>query len=242
MSHEYLFIALIVFAAGFIQGLSGFGSALIAVPLLSLFLPMRFVVPFILLIGLSINFMLLRESKGHIQVSKSLVLFAGSLPGIPLGVITLAACPEWVLQLILGGLLLFVSLSSISRHNFQLAPGFGWAVFSGLISGWLGGSLGTSGPPAIIYLSSQPWPKEMIKATLVCYFFISGLLVIGMQASQGLFTSSVLYAYLLALPVIFLGVACGSISFQRINQAQYVLLINVLLAALGVISLIKAML
>ncbi|WP_027369244.1 sulfite exporter TauE/SafE family protein [Desulfovermiculus halophilus] len=242
MPNEYLLIALIVFAAGFVQGLSGFGSALIAIPLLSLFLPLRFVVPFILLIGTSINLMLLRESREHVHVSGSLLLIAGSLPGIPLGVITLAACPEWTLQLILGGLLMFISLSALTGRSPRLPPGPGWAVASGLISGWLGGSLGTSGPPAIIYCSSQPWPKERIKATLVSYFLVSGLLVIGAQATQGFFTSSVLYAYLLALPVLFLGTACGATGFKRINQAQYVLLINCMLAILGVISVIKGVL
>ena len=241
MPNEYLFIALIVFAAGFVQGLSGFGSALIALPLLSLFLPMRFVVPFIILIGFSINLMLLREYRGHVNVSGSSLLIAGSLPGIPLGVLTLAACPEWILQLVLGWLLMFISLSSISKHSPQSTPGRGWALISGLISGWLGGSLGTSGPPTIIYLSSQPWPKEVIKATLVSYFFVSGLFVIGMQAVQGFFTSPVLSAYLLSLPVLFLGVACGSTSFKRIGQAQYILIINVLLAFLGVVSVIKGL-
>jgi hypothetical protein len=59
---------------------------------------------------------------------------------------------------------------------------------------------------------------------------------------SGFFTSSVLYAYFLALPVLFLGTACGASGFKRINQAQYVLLINAILAILGVISLIKGVL
>ena len=242
MPHHYLLIALIVFAAGFIQGLSGFGSALIAIPLLSLFLPMRFVVPFIILIGYSINFMLLRDSRKHIHVSRSLLLIAGSLPGVPLGVLTLSTCPEWFLQVLLGGLLVIISLSSMMKFTPNIVPGGGWAAFSGLISGWLGGSLGASAPPVIIYLTTQPWPKEMIKATLVSYFTISGLLIIGLQASQGFITSPVLITYLLALPVLFLGVACGSISFKRINQAQYVLIMNILLSILGVVSLVKAVL
>jgi uncharacterized membrane protein YfcA len=67
---HYIPVALISFAAGLVQGLSGFGSALVAMPLLLLFMPARVAAPFCILMGLVITLQLGIGLKKHLDFRK----------------------------------------------------------------------------------------------------------------------------------------------------------------------------
>lgn len=82
----YLIIALITFLAGFTQGLSGFGSILLALPLLTIMLDIKTVVPLAALDAFLVAIILLFELRRHLDWKKILPLVAGSFPGIPIGV------------------------------------------------------------------------------------------------------------------------------------------------------------
>ncbi len=56
---NYLFIGIIAFCAGFIQGLSGFGSVLLSLPLLALFLEVKTAIPLAALFGVALTAFLL---------------------------------------------------------------------------------------------------------------------------------------------------------------------------------------
>ena len=236
---EILLIAPIVFLSGFIQGLTGFGNVLFALPLLSLFLPIQFVVPFVVLIGFSINLILFIHFRNSAQLKIVLVLFLFSIPGVPIGVFTLSTCPEWMLQILLGSLLLIISLYTLASKEPLRGPGRKWAAMAGLLSGWLGGSLGASGPPIIIYLTRQPWSKESVKATIVTYFVLADIVIIGFQSANNFITFSVIQSYVLSFPMLILGVVFGSLSFKILSHSQYFILTNLFLLLLGIITSIK---
>ncbi|MEF2145901.1 MAG: hypothetical protein V3573_10680 [Desulfovibrionaceae bacterium] len=52
---ELAALCLITACAGFVQGLSGFGSVLLSLPLLSFFLPIKTVIPLVALLAFCIN-------------------------------------------------------------------------------------------------------------------------------------------------------------------------------------------
>jgi uncharacterized protein len=236
-----LIICLIALLAGFTQGLSGFGSVLVALPLLALFLDFNTAVPLVSTWGMTINLILVVQLRPHMRLQHIGPLTVAALPGIPLGVYILTHVAVRVLELLLGGLLVVFSLYFLWSGGKTRRLSRGWAYVAGFSSGILGGSLASSGPPVIVYTALQPWPKDEIKSTLTGYFFLSGLVIIAAQAVSGLFTPEVLNLSLFSIPFIVLGVFLGSAFYHRLATARYRQIVVGLITLLGLLTLIKAL-
>ena len=110
----------------------------------------------------------------------------------------------------------------------------------GFLSGVLGGSISTGGPPVIIYTAMQPWGKLSIKSTLVGFFLVTSMAIGAVQAAGGLMTGEVLLLFAAGLPALVTGVLAGSYLFDRIESGAYRKVLNVLLILLGLFMLGKA--
>ena len=105
-----LAICSVALLAGFIQGLSGFGSVLVALPILVLFLDFDLAVPLASIWGMTINTILLLQLRAHLRLKNILPLTLAAIPGIPLGVYILVNANTRLLEMLLGVLLLIFSL------------------------------------------------------------------------------------------------------------------------------------
>jgi len=230
---EYILIVLIIFLAGFTQGLSGFGSILLALPLLTIFLDIKTVIPLVALHGLFTTVILLIELRTHLDWQKVLPLFVGSVPGIPIGVFFLKNMNTDTIQLTMGLILLSYALFSLSsRQVIWEMKTVGISVV-GFLAGCLGGALGAAGPPVIVYTSLQPWTKDKIKATMQGFYVASGLIVVFLHAMNGLTTIPVLWYFLISMPALVLGTYFGSFFYGRIGERAYKKIMFILLALLG---------
>jgi uncharacterized membrane protein YfcA len=236
-----ILLCCVALLAGFTQGLSGFGSVLVALPILALFLDFNLAVPLVSLWGMTINIILLVQLRTHLRLRSVLPLTIAAIPGIPLGVYILKNADVRILEMFLGGLLVVFSLyfAWSGGKTRDLSPG--WAYFAGFWSGCLGGSLAMSGPPVIIYTALQPWSKDQIKSTLTGFFFLSGLIIIAAQTMGGLVTTHVLTGSLVSIPFIILGVFLGSSIYHKIETNRYRQVVVGLITLLGVLTVIKAL-
>ncbi|NIA11472.1 MAG: TSUP family transporter [Nitrospiraceae bacterium] len=133
----YLFVFITIFFAGFTQGLSGFGSTLLAIPILTVFLDIKTIIPLTALTGLAMTLFLLIQLWKHLVWKKIISFLIGMLPGIPMGVFFLKKVDKSMVQLLLGSLLIAYSVYSL----FFRAPPKGtrdrWAYFLGFLEGCL---------------------------------------------------------------------------------------------------------
>ena len=228
-----LFLCLIVFLAGFTQGLSGFGSVLLSLPLMAIFIDIKTVIPLVALIGLFITVMLLVQMRKDLDWKKITPLFLGSLPGIPIGVLFLKILNKDSIQWILGVILILYSMYSLFLRSHSRGLGKAWAYIFGFLAGCLGGALSAAGPPVIIYTSLQDWGKNQIKVTLQGFFVVSGSVVVFFQAVNGLTTMTVLSYFLISMPLLILGTYVGSFFYGKMDEKGYKQLILILLGLLG---------
>lgn len=229
----YLIIALITFLAGFTQGLSGFGSILLALPLLTIMLDIKTVVPLAALDAFLATIILLFELRRHLDWKKILPLVAGSLPGIPIGVFFLKYMNTDAIQLTMGIMLLVYAFFGLLFRPVVWEMKAAGASLAGFGAGCLGGALGASGPPVIVYTSLQPWTKDVIKATLQGFLAASGMVVILLHALSGLTTMPVLRYFLVSMPALVVGTILGSFFYGRIDEKAYRRIILIVLALLG---------
>jgi uncharacterized membrane protein YfcA len=232
----YLLISLVTFLAGFTQGLSGFGSLLLALPLLTFFMDIKTVIPLLALHALAITAILLIQLREHLDWGKINPLLLGSVPGVFLGVFFLKTLDTRIIQAVLGMILVAYPLISVKQEIFKTMKAE-WAYLFGFFAGCLGGTLSASGPPVIIYTAMQPWGKDLIKATLQGFFAVSGVLVVVVQGANGLMTPSVLKLFLISLPSLFIGTYAGSFFYGKISDRTYRKIMLILLGLLGVFTL-----
>ncbi len=238
---ETVFFWAVIFSAGFIQGLSGFGSNLIILPLLTMLYPIKTVIPIAGLFALCINISLISKLRSAVRIRPILLMLSCSLPGIPCGVLILKMVDPIFLEVGLGVVLVSFSLYSLFCTFPRRERPSWWALVAGFISGCLGGSLGTNGPPILIYTAIQPWTKNEVKAVLAVFFFLSGTGVTFTQWLNGLLTPQVFSLFRLGLPALLAGIALGIFASGRVSEKGYRKGATVLVFLLGLSLLSKGM-
>lgn len=242
MSYHLFAVFGVAFLAGLIQGLTGFGSALIALPLLALLLPVETVVPLMAMLGGAISGFNLLHLRHAVRVSPILRLLAGYLLGIPLGLYFLTRAPEAAL---LGTLGLFISgyaLLSLSGRQ----PRSIWLreqrLALGAISGALGAAFSTNGPPVILHVAAHTeWGADRQKATLVLYLFVASGITVLAHGLSGLITSDVVDWFLRCIPVLLLGTLAGAWLYRRLGEHNYRRLTFVLILITGSLLTVRSL-
>ncbi len=230
---EFALIAMIMFAASLIQGMAGFGSALVSMSLLTFFLSIKTATPLVLMSGVFVNVVIFIRLKQRFRFIKLFPLLIGSVLGIPFGIYGLILLPEAVIKSVLAVIIAFYALFSLlySNHSFNIKNW--WGYFFGFLSGMLGSAFSSNGPPAVMYATLKDWEKRDVMVTLQAYFVISGVIIMAAHGINGLITFEVFRYWLFIIPVQLLGVFLGMNIFNRINQVAFRRIIYILLIILS---------
>jgi uncharacterized protein len=231
-------VALIFLVAGLIQGITGFGAGLVAMPLLLLFLEARTAVPLSMLNGLLITAFLCMQMRSHLDWRKILPLCLGSVPGIYVGAAFLQKADDALIRILLGLLLIIYGLYGILvRPEKPRALSGWWSYVAGFGSGTIGTAFATGGPPAVIYTTLTGWGKDTIKATLSGFFFVTGTWMAMAHAVTGLTTGVVLRYVAGSALAVLLGVWIGSLLYGSLGKREYLRLILLLLIIMGAVMI-----
>ncbi len=242
MSPEHIVFACItLLVAYFIRGISGFGSGLIAIPILALWLPLTYVVPLMLLLDFSASILLSGVNLRLVNWREVRTLIPLSIIGITLGTHLLTSMP---LQPMLITLAIFVAIfgirSLLNLHSEKIISRW-WAIPAGLSGGTIGALFGTGGPPYIIYLGHRISDKTALRATFSGLILVEGTLRISSFAYAGLFADTRLFwSYFAAMPIVAIGLTLGHRAHIGLTREQMMRLIGILLLGSSASLLIKA--
>lgn len=233
--------AAVLLAAYFIRGITGFGSGLIAVPLLALFLPLQFVVPLVLLLDFTASLVLGGVHFRHVQWGEVRILIPLSLVGVALGTSLLVNLPQAPMLMALALFVLAFAVRSLLDLHGDKPVSRWWAAPASFTGGTVGGLFGTGGPPYVIYLTHRIRDKGELRATLSVLFFIEGLtrivsfLIVGLLLTPEIWT-----AYAAALPLVLGVLYLGGRAHVDMSPARMTRLIGSLLLVSSVSLAIKA--
>ena len=235
-------MAAILLAAYFIRGITGFGSGLISVPLLALFLPLKFVVPLILLLDFTASIVIGGFNFKRVKWDEVGILIPFGIVGVVLGTSLLVNLPPEPMLIALAGFVFVFAIRNVLNIHGEKPASRGWAIPASLTGGTVGALFGTGGPPYIIYLSHRIRDKSDLRATFSALFFTEGLTrIISFLVAGLLVTTKVWVVYFAALPLILGALYLGGRVHVGLTQVQMTRLVGVLLLVSSVSLLFKAM-
>ena len=238
--HVLVVVAGVAFLAAFVQGVAGFGSALVAMPLLSLVLEVRDAAALVALLSLAINAALLLPVRRELPWRRVAPLLAGSLAGIPAGVLLLAGADPRLARGLLGAALVATSAALLRERRPKIGEGRGAALAAGALAGLLGGAFNMNGPVVTLYAAARGWEKRETHAALQLYFLASGLAIAALHGAVGITRGPVLLASAAALPFLAAGSLAGWSVHLRVGEGRYRVLLRASLLAAGAALLAAA--
>ena len=225
---------LIIIFAYFIFGIGGFGSAIVAIPLLAHWLPLTFLVPLFVVLDFCASLTVGRRAAAHLAKDEIKWLAPCMLIGIVLGVTLLVSLPPAPLLITLGIFACLVGVQNLASPRFKGSISRLWSVPAGLAGGALGALFGTGGQVYVVYLSKRLADKSQIRATVSMMITLSTIVRIVSYLIGGLLLSAkLLLAALALLPLALLGIALGTRLHLGLTDVQTRRVIGVLLLVSG---------
>jgi uncharacterized membrane protein YfcA len=227
-------VFVIISFAVFTQSVTGFGLALVSMPLLTAVLGIQTAAPLVALFGLVAELILLIYYRAEFSLRVVWRLAIAALAGIPLGILALRTIDEQIVLTILG--LVVAGYSLYGLLDFRLPPIRQpvWAYIAGFVAGILGGAYNTAGPPVIIYGNCRGWPAAQFKSNLQGFFLFNSVLIVTAHLIADNYTPLVFKSMLLALPALALGILAGLILAKRISAGFFRKIVLWLLLVIGV--------
>jgi uncharacterized protein len=213
-------VPLIGLLAYTVPGISGFGSALVTIPLLLHFLPLQYVVPLVVMVDFLATVSNGVRFRAHVEVAELKLLIPAVIAGILSGVTLLATLPKHAALVMLGGFVTGYGAYRLLTRPSTRPVSRWWGIPTGLVGGLIGGLFGVGGPIYATYMASRIHDPAKMRATLSAVFsFSTGLRLVVYLISGLLLQSEVWWAFLLLLPSRPVGVAIGHRLHAKLTRA-----------------------
>ncbi|MCY7299367.1 MAG: sulfite exporter TauE/SafE family protein, partial [Ilumatobacteraceae bacterium] len=171
---QFVVVAAAIFVAAFTQVIAGFGFGLLAMPIMTLAVPVEQAVVVSTLLGMVSTSWMGWHLRAAVDrpIAKRLTLAA--FVGMPLGLWILNVVSDKTLRLTLGIAVLIATALLVRRINLaHVGPTLD--VGMGFISGVLNTSLSTNGPPLVFDLQARQLQPKEFRATISAVFAVSNV-------------------------------------------------------------------
>ena len=233
--------ALILAAAYAVYGLTGFGSSVVAIPLLALFLPLKFAVTLVMLLDFVAGSALLTKHHRSVRFRELLLMVPFMGLGILAGVYLLVNLPERPLILALGVFVVSYAIFALTHRSGIPRLGRVWGALLSTLGGVLAALYNIGGVLWAVYTTSRIADKDHLRATTAATLWISVLPRLGLYANAGLLQESELWIItaLLIAPTL-IGYYVGQLLHSRLSPERFLTLVSMVLIASGCALILRA--
>jgi uncharacterized protein len=210
-------------AGGFVSGLAGFGTALMALGIWLYVLPPAVAVPLVLICSVVAQTSTLPSIWRTIDFKLVWPFLIGGLAGVPLGTFLIAYADPNTFKLSVGVLLL-VFPTALYFQRAPMAIRFGGRTADaavGFAGGILGGLAGLSGPLPILWASVRGWSKEERRGIFQTFNWTVLAMAFCLQAASGMVHQEVLWLALLAFPGTMIGAWLGARTYHALSDQNF---------------------
>ncbi|MBU0588363.1 MAG: sulfite exporter TauE/SafE family protein [Gammaproteobacteria bacterium] len=231
-----------VVVAYIVFGMVGFGSTLIAAPVLAHVLPVTTVIPSIAMTDLVAAWSNgLRLSK-DVAKPELIRLAAALLIGSSIGAWLLFTLPIKHLMTMLGVFVMLYALNGLRHHEPKPPLTLNWAWFYGVVGGTFSTLFGAGGWVFSIYLFRRLDDPQQIRATQNAILMCSSFMRVAVFAVAGrLFDPALLWLVLMLVPAMALGLYVGHRISLRLDRQRFMQMVNTVLLITGSSLVLRAL-
>jgi uncharacterized protein len=235
--------ALVVAAASFLGGVTGFGYSLVATPLLLLLgFPLPFVVTANLALACVTRISVAYRFRSDARPGRAAGLIAGSVPGLWLGAVVLTTVDVSTIKLGAG---LVVMAAAVLLWRAVKAPPPrelpGAAVAAGFAGGFLGAATSLNGVAPVLLLARDQAEPRSVLADLALYFVASNAIGLAVLLVEGGRETDALYpAFWLWLPGSLLGNWAGTVIGPSLPETAFRRLTLAIVFVAGAVTALTA--
>lgn len=217
-----------------IFGISGFGSTVIAVPILAHWLPVTYLVPLMVLLDMSAAILVGSKSREHVSKEEIKRLVPPMFVGFVLGVTLLVKVDPDLLRVALGVFAVAVGLHGIVNPVLHSTISKWWSIPAGLVGGSIATVFGAGGPIYATYLGGRLHDKDQVRSTVSTLISISAFSRAVLYAIGGLLLHWTIFAGMAVLaPFVWLGLKSGARIHTGLTQTQMRRVVGALLVTTG---------
>ena len=237
---QYSLALIILIVAYTFRGVTGFGSGLISIPLLALFLPLTFVVPFISILDISASLIHSIHTRQHVAWKVIFRAIPFAILGVTFALFILKSVNTLILVKALGLFIILFAIYSLISPTLKKNDSAIWPIFAGFFGSLIGTLFGTGGPFYVFYFQLQQLDKTVFRATCAAVFLIDGLIRAAGFTLSGFYTSTVLLNIAYALPIMFIAMYIGEHLHTNISKRSFQKAIGIFLIFSGFALLFKS--
>jgi uncharacterized membrane protein YfcA len=235
----YLGVALVVAVATCAQVVSGFGFALIAIPLVALLVGADAAVVGTTIVGPLLTTAVVLRDRTDIRRSSALTVTLAAFVGMPLGIFVLSRASDRALTTLIGAVV--VAAGVALWRGLRVPAGRPTELVAGLLSGAFATSTGTSGPPLVIVFHSESFEPGEFRGTLSASFLAQSVVAIAAFWVSGHLTADAAKVAVASVPGLAVGWLLGERLFKGIEKERFRRLVLGMLIASGLVSAIGAL-
>jgi uncharacterized membrane protein YfcA len=236
---QYIYAFTVLAVAYFVRGIAGFGSGLIAIPLLLIWFPLLVVVPLVVALDYLASASQGIKDKKAIQWQEIWPLLPFALIGMAAAIILLKTIDAQLLLKAVAIFIILYALYSLIGKNPQSVHSRWWAIPAGSLGGLIGTTFGTGGPFYVVYLQMRKLDKTQFRATFATLFLLDGANRLAVYLFSGILTTQFLKMLAMGLPVMMIGIYLGGRAHTSISQDNFRRGIGILLICSGIALLIR---
>lgn len=230
-------LAAIAFVASLARGFSGFGAALIFMPLASALLSPKLAAPLLLVAD---GVMTAGMVPGAVRIADRrgvLTMAIGALAGVPAGAWLLSTLDPQSLRWAIFALALAMLVLLASGWRYRNRPRAPLTVLVGLMSGLFSGAAQIGGPPVVAYWLGAPITAATVRANIVAFFAVSTCIAAVGYLWRGLFTPEVLILAVVIAPIYGFGAWAGSRMFGLASEQTFRRICLAMIAGAALVSM-----
>ncbi|MEP2102551.1 MAG: sulfite exporter TauE/SafE family protein [Parasphingorhabdus sp.] len=236
---SFFVVCLIVFGAAFFRGLTGFGYAILAVPLVSLVAPPITAVIMAILMQLVIGPFGIRPAVKVIDVPMVAKIAAISCLSTPAGLLLLDIVSTDVARLAITAIAIGSFLAFLMKRPAQLNEAPLHILLVGSLSGLLNGFAAMPGPPVILHFVRKSVAPAVARGSMITIFFATATMATAIALWRGMIDEKILILSVLACPLMIGGNHLGAKFFGSVSEPVWRGFVVILLAIAAGFALIK---
>ena len=236
---QLVVVAIAIFVAAFTQVIAGFGFGLLAMPIMTLAVPVDEAIIVATLLGMVSTIWMAWHLRADADRPLVKRLTLAAFLGMPLGLWILNVVSDRSLRLALGVSVLVATVLLVRRINLShVGPGLDFTA--GFLSGVLNTSLSTNGPPLVFVLQARQLLPNPFRATIAAVFALSNIVGLSLFIADGKITNDGVHAAVVALPAWLLGQALGLPLRKHVAGERFRVMVLVLLFIAGTTAIVFA--